>query len=175
MRGHQSERLARWAGLAIGVVVMSAVVVAARVPAGRGSIGADVTVVAVPAGTLALDHPGEVLQVDDMRPREPGEKASKGSFRVTNISDHRVRLHLHALPSTKTLDDILHVRVRARRSVLLRGTVGVLGGWSPRSILLGPGGSAEVVVAAWLPSSASAYQGAIEDVSVEFHARRVGG
>jgi hypothetical protein len=174
MRGHRSERLARWAGAVIGVAVVAGVIVAARIPAGQGSIGADVSVITIASGSVSLDHPGTVLQVNDMRPRTPGEHVSKGSFRVTNISDHRVRLHLHALPSTKTLNDVLHVRVRARRTLLLRGTVGALGGWSPRSLLLGPGRSAEVVVGAWLPASASAYQGAIDDVTIEFHTRRAG-
>ena len=174
MRGHQSERLARWAGLAIGVIVMAALVVAARIPAGHGSIGADVTVIAVPAGSVSLDHPGSVLQVNDMRPGASARTAPAGSFRITNISGHAMRVHVHALPSTKTLDDQLRVRVRARRTVLLRGTVGALGGWSPRSILLGPGGSAEVDVAVWLPASASSYQGSIEDVSLEFHTRKAG-
>jgi hypothetical protein len=175
MRGHRSERVARWAGAAIGVIGVTTLVVAARIPAGQGSIGADVSVITIASGSIAIDHPGIVLQANDMRPRKPGEHVLKGSFRVTNISGGRVRLHLHALPSTKTLDDQLHVRVRARRTVLLRGTVGALGGWSPRSILLGPGRSAEVVVAVWLPASASDYQGAIEDVTLEFHTRTAGG
>jgi len=175
MRGHQSERLARWAGLAIGVAVMTALVMAARIPAGRGSIGADVTVIALPAGTVSLDHSGSVLQANDMRPGVAAHVAQRGSFRITNITDHAVNVHVHALPSLKTLDDQLHASVRAGRHTLLRGPVGALGGWSPRSILLGPGGSAEVDVAVWLPVSASGYQGAIEDVSLEFHTRRVGG
>jgi hypothetical protein len=175
MRGHQSERLSRWAGLCIGMGLVLAVVLAARIPPGSGSIGAAVTVVAIPSGSLATAPSGPILQVDDMRPGGDGRTAPNGSVRITNISDHRVQVHVHLMPSTKSLDDVLRVRLVAEGDVLLRGAVGGLGRWSPRSISLGPGGSAEVEVATWLPpSTESGYQGAIDDLTLEFHTRRAG-
>ena len=174
MRGHQSDRLARWAGLTMGATIVVAFVVAGRIPPGTGSIGAYVSVIAIPSGTLSVDHPGPLLVANDMRPGTTSRTGPTASLHITNITGHPLEVHLHALPSTTTLNDQLRMRVATHRGVLLRGTVGSLGRWSPQSISLEAGGSAEVEVAVWLPASATGYQGAIEDVSLEFHTHAPG-
>ena len=155
----------------MGAAITVAIVLAARVPPGHGWMGADVSVIAIPTGSVSLDHAGTLLVANDMHPGTTAQTGPSASFRITNIAGHPLEVHLHALPSTTTLNDQLRVRVATRRGVLLRGTVGSLREWSPQSISLGTGGSAEVEVAVWLPSSATAYQGAIDDVTLEFHTR----
>jgi hypothetical protein len=167
--------MARWIGFGAGVALVAAVLVAHRIPFGRGSLGADVTLIAIPTGEIVIDHPGPFVQINDMRPGSTEVTGPSGSLRVTNIAGRPIELRLRALPSTTGLNDQLQLRVRAGRDDLLRGPLGALGGWSPLSVYLGTGRSAKLDVVAWLPaSSGRRYQGVIDDVTLEFLAHRPG-
>ena len=174
MRGHQSERVVRWAGFGLGLTLVISLLVVLRIPSGDGSVGADVTFISLPPGELQIENAGPFLQINDMRPGTTEESGPSGSVHLTNIAPGPVEVRYRATPSTTTMSNDLQVSIRAGRDDLFRGPLASLGGWSPRSFYLGAGASTELDVAAWLPSGSNGYQGVIDDVTLEFRVRGTG-
>ena len=146
--------------------MLGVVVVRSHVPGGTGKLGADVTFISAPTGELAVSQSGPILQLNALEPSSGPSKT--GTFTVTNIASSTLSIGLRALPSIRDLDALLRVRVTAGGGDLFDGTLSGLEAGSPLSLRLASGRSADLVVAAWLPSSVrDGYQGRVDDVNLQ--------
>lgn len=156
---------ARGVGFLLGLSVAMAAVLAWRVPAGSGSLGTDLAVVALPTGELQLSTTGPVVIASGMHPGV----AATGSVDVRNHSGSELRIRVAAEPSIRDLDDLLWVEIDGDGRDLFRGTVGELREGASRGFSLQPGETTTLGIRGWLPTSVeSGYQGRIIDIGIVF-------
>jgi hypothetical protein len=170
--GTGNETWARRIGLAVGLAAAAATVLAGRLPAGDGTLGAEVVVAAHPSGELGVRPSGPFLRGVDLR---PGDEA-RGEVEVVNQTGLPLEVRVRGLPSSTQLDGLLHVAIEAGPDPLFRGTLGELRGWSPDALRLDPGEARTLSVRAWLPGSVEGgYEGRVEQVGLEFGPSPAGG
>lgn len=162
-RGNRIEAYVRRAGVAAGIALVAVLVLAFRVPDGRGTLGADVIMSISPTGELGLSKSGPFMSVTGLRPG--------GSFRgettVHNQTGKRLAIHLRALPDSRDLDRVLRVDVTAGGTTLFRGPLGGLRGRT-RAFELASGERRALRVRAFLPRGLKrGYAGRIESVPLE--------
>jgi hypothetical protein len=162
-RASTSERWVRRGGVAFGVVLVCAVLVAFRVPDGSGRLGADLIVSISPTGELGVDRAGPFLSATGLR---PGSSAD-GGFRVANQTGKVLAVRLRALPDSRELDRVLAVEVRAGTTRVFGGRLGALRGGS-RAFVIAPGDRRTVRVHAQLPAGVKrGWAGRISSVKLE--------
>jgi hypothetical protein len=168
----RTETWARRVGLAVGLAVAAALVLAGRLPAGDGTLGADLVVAAHPTGELGVRPSGPFLQGVDLR---PGDEA-RGEVEVVNQTGVPLEVRVRGLPSSTQLDGLLRIAIEAGDEPVFRGTLGQLRRWSSAALRLEPGGSRTLSVQAWLPASLrGGYEGRVEQVGLEFDPSPAGG
>lgn len=186
-------RFAAPVGLVIGLAVAALAVASWRLPAGGEPLGADVAVAVAPSGELAVSPNGRIVNAHGLKPSRPSD-GEHGSVSVRNQTSRRLAVRVRGLPSSRQLDNSLFLDIRASGRSVFCGPLRGLRTWSRRSLLLRPGASRSVEVLAWIPrlaqdcyrgrlvplsaiaaSSPRAYAGGIEDISLEFQSKPVGG
>jgi hypothetical protein len=159
------ERWVRRIGVAAGVVLVCALMLAFRVPDGSGKLGADVIVSISPTGELGVDPAGPFLTATGLR---PGSAAS-GDFRVANQTGKTLAVRLRALPDSRDLDRLLTVRIDAGHATrpIFTGRLGALRTHT-RDFRLRPGEERTLSVRAGLPAGLQGgWAGRISTVKLE--------
>jgi hypothetical protein len=154
--------LAFLAGLA-GVVLT---VISSRVHADLPALAAGLTVSVNRTGELDVAPAGTVISASDLR---AGARRHV-TLRVRNQTGVPVGLQIRAQPRTGALDDVLALVVRARDRTIAEGSLRRLRRWSPVTLTLGPGRTAEVTVGTTLTRVPEG-RGARDDITLELRAR----
>src|SRR5918999_3300444 len=159
------ERWVRRIGVATGVVLVGALMLAFRVPDGSGKLGADVIVSISPTGELGVEPAGPFLTATGLR---PGSVAT-GDFRVANQTGKTLAVRLRALPDSRDLDRLLVVEIRAgnAKRPVFTGRLGALRSQT-RRLQLQPGAKRTISVRAALPPGVrNGWAGRISTVKLE--------
>jgi hypothetical protein len=154
----------RIAGLAAGLVLAASFLLAWRVPASDGRLGADLRLVALVPGELTAAPNDFFLSARGMK---PGEVPKSGVLRVRNITTGPVDVRVKALPSDRQLARVAQIELRSGARVLARGSVADLRRPSrPMRIPLGAVRSLRAKV--WIPRSARhGYEARFADVTLD--------
>ena len=162
-RGNRIEAYVRRAGVAAGIALVAVLVLAFRVPDGRGTLGADVIVSISPTGELGVSRSGPFMSMTGLRPGA----SFRGETTVHNQTGKRLAVRLRALPDGKDLDRLLQVQISAGRARLFHGPLGGLRGRT-RAFELASGEQRALRVRAFLPRGLKrGYAGRIETVKLE--------
>jgi hypothetical protein len=154
----------RIAGLATGLILAAGLLLAWRVPASNGQLGADVRLVALPPGELTIAPTDFFLSARAMK---PGDAPKSGVLRVHNITTGAVNVRVKALPSDRTLARAAHMELSSGGQVLASGSIAKLRSPSrPMRIPLGKVASLRARV--WIPRSARhGYEARFADVTLD--------
>ena len=162
------ERAAGIAGIAFGLVLVALAVSTWTIPAGNGSLGADVFFSSGLTGELAVSPTGPFLHGAGLK---PGDEA-RGTLQLRNQTGARLAVRVRALPDRPDLDSVLRVEVYAGSKRLFSGRLGRLTHPSPGALLLAPGAQGELRFRAWLPARIkTGYEGRMASVPFELQAR----
>lgn len=164
----RGKRRLKAAGFLLGLSLVAVAVAGWRVPAGGGSLGADVAFVANLTGELGVSPRGVFLRGTRL---EPGGREAVGAVDVTNQTGRTLAVGVRLRGEAGRLDRALHVELRAGRTLLFRGSLGGLRSWSARSLALAAGQSRRLRVRAWLAALARGYEGRSETATLEFYVR----
>jgi hypothetical protein len=140
----------RAVGFTLGLAIVALALVGWRVPAGNGTLGADVTLYSVENGNLAVS-PSGVLALK--RGLGEGDELA-GRVKVRNRTGKAVRVQLRTPADRPDLDSLLDVEARAGKTLLYRGRLVGLRNWTKRSFALAPGKTQDVSLRAALPKDA---------------------
>jgi hypothetical protein len=161
------DRPLRWLAFLAGLALAVVLVLGWRVDPGASELGLELRVIVNSTGELAVSPAGEIAVGRQLQPRTDRDRIeAKASIRNQTAQDRRV--NVRGLPSSRDLDDLLLVTVRAGGRQLFRGPLGELRRPTRRSLRLESGRSARLTVSARLPEDVrSGYQARIEDLTLE--------
>jgi hypothetical protein len=164
-----TDRLARGLGVVLGVSLAAVALIAWRVPGGEGTLGADVRVETLQTGEVGVAPLHPFLTAPSLM---PGSQAS-GSVTLRNQTGSPLAVRLRARPSSRDLDRILRVQVRAGGRPLYDGGLGGLRASGTLPLRLAPAASVRVGVRAWLPGGLrTGFKGRIVAVTLDVDSRR---
>ena len=157
----------RLAASLIGMMLAAGVVASSMIPAGAGSLGADVTVVVTPTGELAVKRSGDVLDGNGLT---PASAAVVGRTQLLNQTGATLAVHLRGVADVPDLDRILWISVTGPGgNQLYRGTLGGFGDWTRTNAVLVPGRWNTFVFEAWIPGDAGpTYAGRVVQIDLAF-------
>lgn len=156
------------AGFLLGLTVVAMALIAWRVPPGDGRLGADLTVLAIPSGELAVSASGPVLHRRGLAP-SGRDGAAQGWINVRNTAQAPRLVQLRAPADSPSLDALFHVEATAGKMVLFRGPAGGLRRWTRRSFRLAAGEERTLRLRAWLPEGVDdRYRGRFATLNLEF-------
>lgn len=162
-----ADRFTRAFGAAIGLVLVAALIAAARPAGGHGGVlPAALRFAAAPDGAVAVEPaaPQPLLATGSLR---PGGHA-RGSMTVTNQTGEELAVRLGARPDSTALDGTVEVRLTSQGRVLFDGTLQALREATPEAIRLRPGSTASVGVSASIPAEVeTGYEGRRVAVALE--------
>lgn len=161
-----ADRFTRAAGAAIGLVLVAALVVAARPAGGHGGVlPARLTFTAATDGAVALAPTSRPLLASG--PLRPGG-SSRGSVLVRNQTGETMAVRLRARPSSTALDGIAWVRLTAAGETLADGTLQALRADTATAMRLPPGAARRVRIEASIPAEIeTGYEGQEVGVALE--------
>lgn len=164
MTKQRSNLPLRIAGLAAGIILAASLLLAWRVPASNGRLGADMKLVALVPGELTATPKDFFLSARGMK---PGDAPKTGVLRVRNITTGSVDVRVKALPSHRRLAEVAQMELRSGGRVLAKGSVAHLRRASrPFRIPLGKVARLEARV--WIPRSARhGYEARFADVTMD--------
>jgi hypothetical protein len=163
--------MTRAIGLILGLGLVAVAVLAGRVAGGHSPAGSAVTVSALPTGELGLSRSGRIVVAPDLQPGGPAT-AARGSLVVRNQTGRVLAVRMRVVPSQPALDALLMVSLEVAGERPLIRTVGALGRWSGRPLLLARRESRRLVIRAWLPAGLrTGYQGRIVDLELQLRGR----
>ncbi len=168
--GHRADSRVRVIGFLLGIGVAASIVAAQRIPAGAGTLGADIHVVVVPTGELAVKPSGRVLQGTGLT---PASDPAKGTVEVLNQTGSVLRVYVRGIPDTPGLDRTLWISVRgADDEEIYRGALGGFRHWSAVGVTIQPGEWHTFAFEAWVPGDVGpGYAGKISQVDLGFLTR----
>ena len=151
------RRFAELTSFLVGATVALVLLAGWRVPAGRGTLGADVAMSVGRSPVLQLSRTGTVVDATRLR---PGGGIST-TLTVHNPEARALRLRPRAQTAgDAALDELLRVDVRADGSQLYSGSLAGLGKPVAGLWQLGPGASGRLTLRVTLPrGTSSAYAG----------------
>ncbi|HEX6459365.1 MAG TPA: hypothetical protein VF032_10660 [Thermoleophilaceae bacterium] len=156
-------------GVAIGVSLAVAALIAWRVPGGERTLGADVRFEALQTGEIGVSPLHPFVSTPSLL---PGSSIA-GDVTVRNQTGVPLATSLRAQPSTRGLDRLLRVRVASGAQTLYDGMLAGLRTAGTRPLTLRPAQAARVRVRASLPDGLrNGFQGRILDVGLEIQTRR---
>jgi hypothetical protein len=170
MSRETTDGLAKWIGLTAGLAAAAALLIAWRVPATTGTLGADVKLVASPPGELTLKPAGAFLQGSRLT---AGGAAATGRLELRNITGRALDVRVRLLPALPDLDGTLRVELEDAGDPVAVGRLGALRDWSGRAVRIGPGKSRRLDARVLVTARAANYEGRIVDVTLELRARAV--
>jgi hypothetical protein len=163
------DRLVRPLGILLGVLLAAAALAAWRVPGGRQTLGADVTVAALQTGAIGVSPMHPFVTASSLLPG----KSAGGSVMLRNQTGVAMAVRLKAEPSTRDLDALLLVHVSAGPDVLYDGTLAGLRARGTQPLRLRAGESRGLEMQARLPGALhSGYQGRIVDINLGISSAR---
>lgn len=160
------ERAARLASYAAGLALAAALLAAWQVPGAERDPRTEVSFEVNLTGELAVTPTGTIARAHDLTVGG-GRLAARGRFRLRNQTPSALAIRPRVVPSTKTLDRLLLVTLRAGDRRLFRGPLGELRSGSERSLALGPGEEKTVRVRAWLRADDASTGGVHERIRLE--------
>jgi hypothetical protein len=164
---------ARLIGFVIGAGICLVALLAWRMPAPEGTLGADVRVIATPPGELMVKPDGVVLAGRAMR---PGGEPAEGELEVQNLVGRPLIVRLRGLPSSRALDNDLRLRFRSAGRTIAAGSAGQLRAFSAGpGLRLGPASKARIEATMRLRRGDDRFAGQILDITLELQAKPVGG
>jgi hypothetical protein len=162
-----ADRFTRAIGVAIGLSLVAALVLAARPAGGHGGVlPASLRFTAALDGAVAATPaaPKPLLATGSLR---PGGHAA-GGFSLRNQTGEELAVRLRGQPDSTALDGIAQVRLESRGVVLFEGTLQALRGGTTEALRLPSGGAAPVRVKAWIPAEVeTGYEGRRVAVALE--------
>jgi hypothetical protein len=163
---------ARGVGFVAGFAVAMTAVLSWRIPAGTGTLGADLSVVALRTGELTVSTSAPFLVAGGMRPGS----AATGSVDVYNDSGSDLRVTVAAQSSSSDLGDLLWLEVDAAGEDLFRGPLSDLLEGTEKGFEIGPGNTTTLGVRGWLPTSVDqGFEGRSVDLALVMTPRAVTG
>jgi hypothetical protein len=164
-----SDRVARLAGICVGVALAAVALIAWRVPGGERTLGAEVRIEALKTGEVGVAPLHPFASKPSLL---PGQSLS-GQVTVRNQTDVPLALRLRALPSVRDLDALLAVRVTAGARTLFNGNLDGLRTGGTQSFTVAASTARRLHVTASLPAGLrTGFQGRILDVSLQVESRR---
>jgi len=121
-----SVRATRWAGLLTGLGLAVAAFVAWQIPASGQALGADITIVAAPAGEVTVSPLAPTLAARGLRRGQ----TDRGEMKLTNITGSPLAIRFRALPSSDALDSSAVLTISDRGRVLVSAPLTALRKWS---------------------------------------------
>jgi hypothetical protein len=158
----------RAGGLALGIAVAALLVLAFRVPAEGGPLGAGMRLTTVAPGELEVSPTGTLLNA---RRLLPGADPAQATLDLRNVTGKDLRVRLRGLPANRDLDRLARLEVLAPGGrALVRGPLARFRDWTA-ALRLPRSGSAGLTVRAWIPASVrTGFEGRDVDVTVEMRA-----
>jgi hypothetical protein len=157
----------RGAGLVIGLCAVLVGVFSSRVPAGAGTVGAELTLVANPSKELAVSAVGPFLQANALR---PSGRSTRAVVEVTNRTRRPLVVHLRAATEKSDLDALVRVEILADSEAIYRGTLRGLRIWTRSGFLLAAKEARSLRVRVWLPPTTGPYERDYQTVLLDLQA-----
>jgi hypothetical protein len=140
--------LGRTIGLAIGIAIAAAFLLASRPDAQAPDAPAGIRLTVPLSGELEVTPSRPVLSSGELT---AGGPAAAGSFRVRNQTGEALTVGFRAESGSTALDGLLRVRLSSSGAQLADTTLQGLRSGTPAGLRLLPGDEADVQVQAWIP------------------------
>ncbi len=159
------------AGLVLGAVACTVLLVAPRISRPAGVLDARLTLTATPTGELGITPKGTVLKSGRLAPGAPPVRAT---LAVRNQTGVPLAVTLAARPATGDLDDVVRLRIRTADGTLFDGTPARLrSGTAPLQI--GAGDGRRLRITATLRGHAPAgAEGRADEIALELRSSPTG-
>lgn len=158
------DRIARGAGILLGVTIAIALLIAWQVPGGERTLGADVRIEALQTGEIGVAPLHPFVASPSLL---PGASLA-GDVTMRNQTGVPLALRLRALPSVRDLDRLLLIRVSAGKRALYDGDLAGLRAGGTAPLVLKKASAERVHVSVALPPGLrTGFQGRILDVSLQ--------
>jgi len=162
------DRVARLAGICVGVALALTALIAWRVPGGERTLGADVRIEALQTGEVGVAPLHPFASTPSLL---PGHSLS-GDVTLRNQTGVPLALRLRALPSVHDLDGLLVLHVSAGGRTLYDGNLDGLRTSGTRPFTLAAATARRLHVSASLPAGLrTGFQGRILDLSLQVESR----
>lgn len=172
MTKQRSNLPLRIAGLVAGIILAASLLLAWRVPASNGKLGADVRLVALVPGEVTAAPTDFFLSTRAMK---PGDAPKSGVLRVHNITTGAVDVRVKALPSDRTLARAAHLELSSAGRILASGSIADLRR-SSRPLRIPLGKAATLRARVWIPRSAKhGYEARFADVTLDLRTQLLKG
>ena len=159
------KRIAKFAGLGVGIALAVVALAAWRVPTSNGTDGADLQVAAQPATSLTPSSSDPFLVKTGLR---PGGPAGKGSVNLKNTTTEALPFRVRATSTAADLDQSIDVELAVAGRPIYNGSLAALRQWAPSGFTLAPGQSARLSMSATLSQTATNYDGRVVDATLQF-------
>ncbi|MGZ8652425.1 MAG: hypothetical protein ACXWX5_09665 [Actinomycetota bacterium] len=172
--GQRADSRVRMIGFLLGLGVATSIVAASRIPAGAGSLGADVHVVVAPTGELAVRQSGIVLEGTGLT---PASDPVSGALQVMNQTGTVLDVHLRGLADAPGLNRTLWISVTGPGDEeVYRGALEGFRDWSAVGVTLRPGAWRTFRFEAWVPGDVGpGYAGRMAQVDLGFRVKKATG
>lgn len=167
-----SITITKVAGLVLGAVACTSLLVSPRISRPAGVVDAALTITASPTGELAVTPIGTVLDAGRLA---PGAPAARAAMVVRNQTGIPLAVRLRAVPVTGDLDDVVRLRIRGADATLFDGSLARLRAGA-RPITLAPGAGQRLRIVATLRAQAPAgFEGRTDEVAFQLTSTTTGG
>jgi hypothetical protein len=168
-RSKKTRRWASRAGFLAGLAAAAFALSGWQIPAGSGTLGLDVQVLANSTGELGLEPAGVVLNARHLDERNASAEARTT---VTNQTSAELAVRMRALPESHDLDALVRVEALAGDHAIFRGPLSGLRAWTA-PLRVAPNDAFEMKLRLTLVPGARGYRGRMEDIGLEFRSRAV--
>lgn len=162
-----TTRTAAWvrrAGLAAGLAVALAGLLAWQMPNSHGQLGLDLQVTASPTGELGITPLAPFVSASAMRRGD----SRTGRFTVRNETHGPVEVRIHASAQRRDADSALHVRLTSGGAELFDGALGALRRPTARTLRIPRRGASTIAATLYIPrSAAGGFEGRIVDLQLD--------
>lgn len=159
-----STTITKVAGLVLGAVACTVLLVAPRISRPAGAVSAALTLTAAPTGEIGVTPVGTVLAQGALA---PGAPPARGAMVVRNQTGVPLALTLRAKPASGDLDDVVRLRITGGAATLFDGSLARLRAGT-RPVLLPPGAGRRLRLTATLRSGApDDFEGRTDEVALE--------
>ena len=166
-----STTITKVAGLLLGAVACTVLLVSPRISRPAGALDAALTLTATPTGELGISPKGTVLKSGRLAPGAPPARAALTARNQTGVP---LAVTLAARPATGDLDDVVRLRIRTADATLFDGTPARLrSGAAP--LRLAPGEGRRLRITASLRRDAAERgEGRTDDIALELRSTPAG-
>ena len=167
-----SITITKVAGLVLGAVACTALLVTPRISRPAGTLDAALTLTAAPTGEIGVTPIGAVLTKAALA---PSGRPARGSMVVRNQTGVPLAVTLRAKPVSGDLDDVARLRIRTADATIFDGSIAQLRGGT-RPLTLQPGAGRRLRLTATLRGTRpDGYEGRTDEVALELMSAPAGG